>query len=139
MSQIDCSNVYVRTSSFSTPDNVFMGAFAAVDIMRGELVERGLVRRVELDGMKNPFVFTWSDDIPNQTWAVTSGCAMFYNTAIETDANTRMLRHFREDRFELFATRDIKAGEELTHRYKSLEWRTAFRELNAALSGEDPT
>jgi hypothetical protein len=36
--KIDCSKVYVKTSSFATPDNMFDGAFAAVDFKKGECV-----------------------------------------------------------------------------------------------------
>ena len=59
-----------------------------------------------------------------------SGCSPFYNTAAENDANTRMVRYYDEDRFEIFATRDIAEGEELTHTYVSLKWRTCFQDLN---------
>tara|TARA_R110002073_G_scaffold18246_1_gene67813 strand:- start:2341 stop:2481 length:141 start_codon:yes stop_codon:yes gene_type:complete len=37
-----------------------------------------------------------------------------------------MVRYFDEDRFEIYATKDIVIGDELTHTYKSLEWREAF-------------
>ena len=37
-----------------------------------------------------------------------SGCAPFYNTCKEGTANTRMVRFFDEDRFEIYATRDIE-------------------------------
>ena len=37
------------------------------------------------------------------------------------------------DTFEIYAIRDIKEGEELTHKYKSLEWRECFTELNKFL------
>lgn len=135
-SKIDCSKVYVAVSGFATPDNQFDGAFAAVDIAKGELVEKGLMRRLPgLDGMKNPFVFTWSDDRPNNTWAAGSGCAPFYNSGLESQTNTRMTRYFDEDRFEIHAVRDIVAGEELTHTYKSLQWRDVFVPLYDELVG----
>ena len=65
-------------------------------------------------------MFTWSDDIPNYTWATCSGASMFYNTGLEKDTNTEMKRYFKELRFEMIAKRDIKKDEELTHTYKSL-------------------
>lgn len=114
MSKIDCSKVFVDTSKLSTDNNVFYGAFAKVDIKKNELVEKGLMKRLSdnnnriFDGMKNQFVFTWSNDIPNYTWAFGSGCSTFYNTALES--NTRFVRYFDEDRFEIYATRDIKIG-----------------------------
>lgn len=131
-SKVDCSKVFVDTSKFSTPNNVFDGVFAKVMIKKGDLVEKGIMRRLSdnnnkaFDGMKNPFVFTWSDDKPNHTWAFASGCATFYNSGLESQTNTHMVRFFDEDRFEIRATKDIQAGEELTHTYKSLNWREAF-------------
>jgi hypothetical protein len=130
--KVDCSKVYVDISKLSSPDNKFDGAFARVDIKNGELVEIGLMRRLSdnnnksFDGMKNPFVFTWSDDLPNYTWAFASGCASFYNSGLEEETNTRIVRYFDEDRFEIYATKDIDAGDELTHTYKSLQWRESF-------------
>lgn len=138
-SKIDCRRVMVSTSKFSTEDNVFDGAFATCDIPDGGLVEKGIVRRLSdnenktFDGMNHSMVFTWSDDIPNFTWAFASGCATFYNTGLPGDCNTRMVRYFDEDRFEIFATKDIAAGDELTHTYKSLAWRTVFVPMEAEL------
>lgn len=135
-----CEQVYVKTSSFSSPGNLFDGAFANNPIKSGELVEKGLMRRLSdnknrgFDGMENPFIFTWSDDIPNYTWAFGSGCVTFYNTVKDGAANTRVVRHFDEDRFEIYATRDIEKDEELVHTYKSLGWRTAFQELNTLIN-----
>ena len=78
MSKVDCSKVIVATSKFSTFENQFDGAFAKVDIKKGELVEKGIMRRLsgnqneEFYGMNNPFVFTWSDDKPNNSLAFAS-------------------------------------------------------------------
>jgi hypothetical protein len=170
--KIDCSKVYVKTSSFATPDNQFDGTFSAVPFKKGkdaserlssspsstfdftrvdtvtnsphiwnllhflkrkgDLVEKGLMRRLPegFDGNTCPYIFTWSDERPNKTWGMGSGCAPFYNTAAAEDSNTKMVRYFDEDRFEIFADRDIKKDEELTHTYKSLKWRTCFQDLN---------
>lgn len=139
-SKVWCDQVYVKESNFSSPGNVFDGAFARRAFKEGELVEKGLMRRLSdkdnrgFDGMKNMYVFTWSDEIPNYTWAAGSGCSPFYNTAKDGTANTRMVRFFDEDRFEIYATRDIAADEEMVHTYKSLGWRTAFKELNELLN-----
>lgn len=137
-SKIDCSKVLVKSSAFATEDNQFDGAFAAVDFKEGDLVERGLMRRLPdgFDGNTCPYIFTWSTERPNKTWGMGSGCAPYYNTAAETDANTRMVRFFDEDRFEIYATRDIAAGEELLHTYISLKWRTCFAELNQIVHKE---
>ncbi len=59
-----------------------------------------------------------------------SGTSAFYNTAADCDANTNMVRHYDEDRFEIFAARDIDKDEELLHTYVSLKWRTCFADLN---------
>jgi SET domain-containing protein len=139
MSKVDCSKVYVNTSTYSTNENVFDGAFAKVNIKKGELVEKGLMRKLSdnnnklFDGMQNPYVFTWSNDIPNYTWAFASGCLSFYNCESDKKANTKMVRYFEEDRFEVYAVRDIKENEELTHTYKSLKWRKVFEPLNKIL------
>ena len=135
MTKVDCSKVFVDISKLSTPDNIFNGAFAKVNIKKGELVEKGLMCRLSdnnnkvFDGMKNPFVFTWSNDKPNHTWSFGSGCSTFYNCGLESQANVRMIRFFDEDRFEIYAIKDIKAGDELTNTYKSLKWRDAFTPL----------
>lgn len=139
MSKVDCSKVYVNTSTYSTEESIFDGAFAKVNIKKGELVEKGIMRRLSdnnnklFDGMQNSYVFTWSDDIPNYTWAFGSGCASFYNCESVKKANTKMVRYFEEDRFEIYAVRDIKENEELTHTYKSLKWRKVFEPLDKIL------
>jgi SET domain-containing protein len=116
---VDCSKVFVENSATGGA-----GAFAAVAIAKGELVEAGIVRRLPagFDGHVSPHVFTWSED--RTVWAIGSGCSTFYNTS--DDPNTRLERFYDEDRFEIFALRDIEAGEEFTHIYKSLRWRACF-------------
>jgi hypothetical protein len=64
----------------------------------------------DFDGNKSPYVFTWSDELPNKTWGMGSGCAPFYNTAKTTDSNTTMKRYFDTDSFEIFAVRKYQAG-----------------------------
>ena len=139
MTKVDCSKVYVDTSTFSTQERKFDGAFARINIKSGELVEKGIMRRLSdnenkmYNGTKSPYVFTWSEDIPNHTCAFPSGCAAFYNSGLDPDTNTHMVRFMSEDRFEIYAKRDISAGEELTHTYKSLRWREAFSDLYSEL------
>ena len=48
--------------------------------------------------------------------------------------NTCMVRYFEEDSFEIYATKNIAKGEELTHTYKSLEWRDVFIPLYTKLT-----
>lgn len=47
---------------------MFDGAFAAVDIKAGELVEKGVMRRLPegFDGNTCPYIFTWSTERPNK-------------------------------------------------------------------------
>ena len=124
MSLVDCSKVIVKNTN-----TMGLGAFINQNIKRGDLIEKGVVRRIDSDGHKSPYLFTWSED--RTVWAFASGCATFYNTSL--DPNTRFVRNYITDTFEIYAIRDIKVGEELTHKYKSLEWRECFQELNETL------
>lgn len=119
---VDCSKVFVDASP-----GAGAGVYAAVAIGAGDVVERGIVRRLPagFDGNASPYVFTWSDD--RTVWAIGSGCSTFYNCS--TEPNTHMERDFAGDTFVITALRDIAPGEELTHTYKSLAWRECFDEL----------
>jgi hypothetical protein len=57
------------------------------------------------DGNTCPYIFTWGEERPCKTWGMGSGCSAYYNTDKEGNANTKMVRYFDEDRFEIFATR----------------------------------
>ena len=133
--KVNCSNVYVNTSTFATKHNNFDGAFATNDLKKNDIVEWGNVRLLPegFDGNNSPYVFTWSDELPNKTWAMASGCAAFYNTSIK-EANVKMNRDFVNNTFVIVALRDIKAGEELLHTYKSLQWRTCFQDIKEILN-----
>ena len=124
MSLVDCSKVIVKNTN-----TMGLGAFINQNIKRGDLIEKGVVRRIDSDGHKSPYLFSWSED--RTLWAFASGCATFYNTSL--DPNTRFVRNYITDTFKIYAQRDIKVGEELTHKYKSLEWRECFQELNKTL------
>ena len=124
MSLVDCSKVIVKNTN-----TMGLGAFINQNIKRGDLIEKGVVRRIDTDGHKSPYLFSWSED--RTVWAFASGCATFYNTSL--DPNTRFVRNYITDTFKIYAQRDIKVGEELTHKYKSLEWRECFQELNKTL------
>lgn len=122
---VDCHRVSVKADAYGGA-----GAFAAVDIDKGDVVEKGIVRVLtNCDGNENPYTFTWSDEVPCTTWAIGSGCSTFYNTAEEADSNTHMTRDFGRGAFVIHATKDIRAGEELLHVYKSKAWRTCFSDL----------
>ena len=62
-SKIECSKVYVSNSKIN-PD--FDGAIAKQNITKDEVIEIGIVRIVDIDGNNNPYLFTWSDNIPNE-------------------------------------------------------------------------
>ena len=129
-SVVDCSRVAVLPDKFSGH-----GAFATVDIKKGGLVEKGLVRVLtDVDGDINPYVFTWSDDVPNTTWACGSGASIFYNTSSTgvEDCNTHMERDYESGTFVITATKDIKAGDELLHVYKGLGKRACFQDFASA-------
>ena len=100
---VQCGKVFVAESS-----NKGVGAFAACAIREGEVVERGIVRRLPstFDGNSSPYVFTWSED--RTVWAIGSGCSTFYNCS-ETP-NTEMKRDFKNDTFEVIALRAISKG-----------------------------
>ena len=125
MTEVDCSKVYVKHINQMKG----YGAFAAEDIQKGQLVEKGLMKVIDTDGNNNPYLFTWSED--RTKWAYPTGCATYYNTAKES--NCEMRRDFETDVFEIYALRDIGKDEELTHLYKSLEWRTAFQGLKTSI------
>lgn len=128
MSKVNCSNVYIKESSICKD---FDGAFTKKDFKKGELVEYGIVRLLpeSFDGHESPYVFTWSDNLPNTTWAMASGCATFYNTANKETANVDFIRDYKNLKFDIVASRDIIKNEELFHTYKSLQWRKCFNSI----------
>ena len=93
-----------------------MGVFAKQNIVKGDVVEHGLMRRVDCNGHNNEYLFSWSND--RKTWAFASGCATFYNTSLTP--NVKMNRYFELDQFTIIALEDIKKGDELFHKYISL-------------------
>jgi hypothetical protein len=129
-SLINCNNVYIK--NIIKNDVSMAGAFANINFKKGDIVEYGIVRVITLDGHQNPYVFTWSNDIPNTKWGLSSGCATFYNTSL--NPNTYMERDFENNTFIFRAITDIKKDDELTHIYKSLKWRKCFSEINNYLN-----
>ena len=55
---------------------------------------------------------------------------MFYNT-MGDNSNCRCVPYHKEKRYEMYALRDIKKGEELTIRYDSMNWRAAMKEVKS--------
>ena len=124
MSLIFCNNIYVKAIT-----NKGLGVFASKMFKKGELIEKGIIRRIDIDGNKNPYIFSWSPD--KDVWGFGSGCSTFYNTSM--DPNCKMVRYYDEDRFEIFALCDIDIDIELTHKYVSLDWRECFQDLKKVL------
>lgn len=124
MSVVNCDNVCVQADQYGG-----YGAFAKCNIKKNDIVEYGLARLVDCDGHNNPYLFTWSED--RTKWATCSGCSTFYNTSL--NPNTKMVRDFVNNTFKIIAVMDINKGDQLTHKYKSLEWRKAFENLNKTL------
>lgn len=123
----DTSRVYLKKDAYGG-----VGAFARTAIFKGELIEKGLARRLppSFDGNEDKNCFCWSQSEP-RTWAMLGGFAIFYNMSDEP--NCDMKRFFDEDRWEIYANRDIKQDEELTHVYISSSWRKCFAELKPIL------
>ncbi len=121
MGLVNCSKVYVDKSQYG------YGVFAKKDLVQGEIIETGLMMRMNnVDGNENPHLFTWSDD--RKTWAAGSGCLPYYN---HTSGEPNMKKHgdLIGDTMVVVALRDIKAGEELVSQYYSASWRKCFSDL----------
>ena len=125
MSLVECSNIYVKET-----ENKGFGVFSRVDFKKGDLIETGIARCIDIDGNENPYLFTWSED--RTKWAFLSGCATFYNTSLTP--NVIVNRYFEDNRFTIKAIQDISKDTELMHTYKSLQWRKCFQELNQSLN-----
>ena len=118
---IDCDKVYVDDSKFG------FGVFASQYIKKGEVVEKGIMVRLNnVDGNENPHLFTWSDD--RKTWALGSGCLPFYNHT-DNDPNVKKIGNLKNDTMVVVALKDIEKGEELLSTYYSAKWRKCFKDL----------
>ena len=122
-SLIKCDNLLLSKSRLCDGN----GVFAEKDFDKDDIIELGIARVLNnVDGHENPHLFTWSDEIPNNKWALLSGYAHFYNTLTDDKSNCIIYRNFIDNSFTIKSKRDIKKGEELTHTYKSLTWRKCF-------------
>lgn len=118
---VDCSNVYVANSKICNG----YGAYSKISFKKDDIIETGISNILtNCNGHENQHLFTWSDDIPNKTWAMTSGCATFYNTS--NTPNVKMVRDFTTNTYQFVALEDIKKDVELFHTYKSIKWRECF-------------
>ena len=101
------------------------GVFAAVDIAKGEVVERCPYIVIDDDDLRdenrlNDYLFTSPDAATD--YLVVMGYGMMYNHS--DDANSEW-EIDTDNRFVLFtAKRDISAGEEIFQDYGEEYWRT---------------
>ena len=121
-SLVECSKIEVKLSPIK---NAGLGAFLNTDVVKDEIIEKGVVRIIPIDGNIYPYCFTWSYD--RKVWGIVSGCATFYNHS--NNPNVRMVRNFIDNTFYMQSLKDIKKGEELTHSYKSIDWRKCFTDI----------
>jgi len=104
------------------------GVFANQDIKKGEIIEWGVATIIPgLDVTKTDNFYTWSTT--NRKLAATvSGCGLFYNT-LGDNSNARCVPYHSENRFEVYALRDIDKDEEITFRYDSMNYREGMSHL----------
>ena len=114
-----------------------LGVFAAVDLAAGDTLERCAYIVIDDDDLQeenrlNDYLFTSPDAATD--YLVVMGCGMLYNHSDKANASWEVDE--TDNRFlRFYADRDIKAGEELLHVYKSLQWRKCFADLSAPVSG----
>lgn len=102
------------------------GVYTKLSIKKGDLIERAIMYRVNnVDGHENPHLFTWSDD--RTIWAGGTGLTPFYNHSEEP--NIVKKGDLINDVLEIYAGRDISAGEELCGKYYSKKWRKCFQDF----------
>ena len=115
-----------------------LGVFATHHIGKGELVEKGVARRIEANGTTCPYLFAWGNH-----WAALSGCAMFYNSALRANSpNVELERDIETDTFCVRAKRDIPKDAELLRRHLVLDWLPSFaplREVQKERRHQEPT
>ena len=116
MNLIDCSKVYVKNT-----ESMGLGAFINQSVKDGTLIEKGIVKIIDTDGNKSPYLFTWSPD--RTVWAFASGCATFYNTSL--NPNCKLIRHYDTDTFEIYALKDIEVNY-CNDKYTALETADAL-------------
>jgi hypothetical protein len=121
MGKVNCSKVFVDNSQYG------FGVFAKQDLIKGEIIETGLMMRmINTDGNENPHLFTWSDD--RQSWAAGSGCLPFYNHT-SGEPNMKKIGNLVKNTMIVVALCDINAYEELVSNYYSASWRKCFSDL----------
>lgn len=123
--RINCENVVCKKSKIVTDQ---LGVFSKKNFMKGEIIEWGIATIIpNMDVRKNDRFYTWNS-IDKKTAATVSGCGLYYNT-LGDKSNTRCVPYHSENRFEIYALKDIKVDEELTFRYDSMNYREGMSHL----------
>ena len=123
--KINCNKVKCSISEIVKGER---GVFSRVDLKKGECIEWGIASIIpNYDVRQNDKFFSW-DRKDRSVAATLSGCALYYNT-LGDKSNARCVPYHNENRFEIYALRDIKKGEELTIRYDSMNYRDGMTDL----------
>lgn len=118
-SLVVCDDVSVLPSELGG-----FGCFANRDFKSGEIIEKGIVYRLNnVDGNINPHLFTWDNE--RTLFVGASGCLPWYNHS--DTPNIKKVGDLNKDTLDIVALRDIKQGEELCNRYISKPWRECFQ------------
>ncbi|MCH2185410.1 hypothetical protein MK280_06010 [Myxococcota bacterium] len=105
-----------------------LGVFARQNLKKGEVIEWGVATLIPgIDVRSNDHLFTW-DSLKKDTAATVSGCGLYYNTLGDA-SNARCVPYHAEKRFEVYALREIRSGEELTFRYDSMNYREGMAKV----------
>ena len=122
MDIFNCDKIYLDKDSYGG-----YGVFAKKNILKDEIVEKGLMMRmVNVDGNENPHLFTWSDD--RTIWATGSGLLNYYNHS--DNPNIKKVGDIKKDTMHIVALQNIKKGDELCNTYMSIKWRKCFLSIN---------
>ena len=122
---INCSKVTCKPSNIVKGQK---GVFANDKILKGDIIEWGVATIIDgINVQNNDIFYTWS--LIDRTKAATvSGCGLFYNT-LGDKSNARCVPYHSENRFEVYALRDIDKNEEITFRYDSMNYRKGMNHL----------
>lgn len=137
-SKDDIEESYVQSEGIAVRPSKIVpsgkGSFAKKAFSKGDCVEWGCAILIpSISVHESDAFFAWSSKDrggESQKVATCTGCALYYNT-MGDESNCRMVPYHKEQRFEVFALRDIEVGEELTIRYDSMNWREAMTEVRA--------
>jgi len=102
------------------------GVYAEQNIAKGEMIEQGPVIVVSAEnvpedgGAPDGYLLDWSPEIEGEEHCMPLGYIMMYNHS--KSANIHLENDYEEMTITSFASRDIKAGEELCWDYSCDIW-----------------